>query len=573
MPSGSDGYEQIDRRQYLEYLGIGAGGVALAGCTGEGDNTPTPTKEETSQGNTPTPKPDEKRSDKTFIVGMGSKASTLDPHKATRLPEKEIVASFAEPLFRDNLQKEPSPHLLKDWEQNSDATQFTFVIKDGITFHDGESFDADSAVWNMNRIIENSPTAADISADMIENVEKTGSMEFSIEYAEPFPLLPQRLTTWNFSMVSKKAVEEAGDKFGTSVVVGTGPYKFDSWEHGTAVNTVRYEDYDWGPDFMVNKGPGLVGGFRFEHHPEASTLLNQLTEGEVHGSKSVLLAYASDIEKSQNTKLARKKFTRQAYLCPHTQKEPFNDPEVRKAVVNAINKTAILESAVNGEGYKIWNCCTPAHKNSLSEEKSKQLGQVFNPEKARQRLENAGWTNSEQGEVRTKNGKELAIDFFTYTIEREKRVGKAVAPFLERVGFKVNLKILEAGTLYKQVGDGKHDLLVMALGGTYSLSWLENALHSSRWFTQDSCCNFSIWKNEEFDSLVNEAKTEPDSETRVQLIKDAQKIALKEAPVVPIFGYNKIFGYKNEVGGVENWKRHPWWPVEQYNQRMELFLD
>lgn len=581
MPdNGKDNARYIDRRQYLYLMGVGGTSAALAGCSGAQENAETSAEttgggggggSETSASTT-TAAPETKRTDKTFIVGMSSKASTLDPHKATRLPEKEIITSFAEPLFRDNPEKDAAPHLLADYSMNDDATKHTFTLKEGVTFHDGEELTADIAKWNMDRIIDQSPTASDISPDLISNIEATGDYEFVMEYSEPFPLLSRFLTTWNFAMVSKKAVEEAGDKFGQSVVVGTGPYKFSEWKHGTAVITERFEDYDWGPEWLDNRGPGLVGKFRFEHHPEASTLLNELESGDVHGSKSVLLAYAKDIEDNPNTKLARKKFTRQGYLCPNCQKEPFTDPEVRRAVVNAVNKQAVITSAVNGEGYPIWNCVTPVHKNSLGPEKSKELGQTFDPEKARERLENAGWTNSKKGEVRTKNGKKLEIDFFTYTIEREKRVGKAVAPMLKNVGFKVNLKILEAGTLYKQVEAGEHNLLVMALGGTYGLGWLEQALHSSRWFTKGGCCNFSIWGNDEFDSLIEKAKKEPDQEKRAQMVKDAQEIALKEAPVVPMLGYNKIFGYKNEVGGVNSWTKHPWWPVEQYNQRMELYL-
>lgn len=566
--------ESIDRRRYLRYVGAGAAGVSLAGCAGgSGEGSPGGGSTGTdSDAQTPTASSDQKRSDKELVIGMGSKVDTLDPHKATRLPEKEIITSFCEPLFRDDGEKNPAPHLLSGHEMSEDATKFTFTVKDGITFHDGEPFDAAAAVWNLNRIVENSPTASDISGDQITNIEATGDMEFVVEYDTPFPLLPRRLTIWNFAMVSQKAVESAGKEFGQSTVVGTGPYKFDKWERGTAITASRFEDYSWGPDYLTNQGPGYVGKFRFEHHPEASTLLNELTTGDVHASKSVLLAFAKDIENHQNTKLARKRFTRQAYLCPNAQKEPFNDPEVRRAVVHAVNKEAVLQSAVNGEGYPIWNCVTPAHKNSIGEEESKQLGQVFDPAKARQRLENAGWTNDGEGQVRTKDGKELAIDFFTYTIEREKRVGKAVAPMLENVGFKVNLKILESGTLYKQVESGEHNLLVMALGGTYGLEWMENALHGDRWFTEGGCCNFSIWQDDQFDSLIEKAKQETDSQKRTEHIHEAQRVMLKAAPVAPIFGYNKIFGYKKEVGGVDNWMKHPWWPVEQYNQRMELYL-
>ncbi|MBP1986832.1 ABC transporter substrate-binding protein [Halolamina salifodinae] len=568
--------ERVDRRSYLRHIGAGATSVVLAGCTGgDGSETGSPTTSggpDDTDPDTETQAPDTKRSDETLVIGMASAPDTLDPHNINRLSAQEIISSFAEPLFRDNPEGEPTPHLVSEWEQNEDASRFDFVLEEGITFHDGETFDAEAAVWNLKRIRENSSVASDISASTITTVEATGDYEFYVEYEDPFPLLPRRLTIWNFSMVSPAAVEEAGEEFGQSTVVGTGPYQFDSWNRGTAVTVTRFDDYDWGADWLTTQGPGYVGEIQFEHHPEGSTLRNELTNGDVHGSKSVQLSYAKEIENHENTQLARKEFTRQSYLCPNCQSSTFSEVDVRKAVVHAINKEAVMRSTVSGEGYPIWNCVTPNHSNSLGEKESKELGQQFNPKRARELLENAGWTNSQQSEVRSRDGEDLSIDFFTYTIEREKRAGRAVAPMLERVGFDVNLEILEAGTLYNKVESGEHDLLMMALGGTYGLSWLENALHSSRWFTEDSCCNFSIWENEEFDQLIDDTKSEPDPEVRAENVKQAQRIALEEAPVAPIFGYNKIFGYKNEVSGVDNWTEHAWWPVEQYDRYMELFL-
>ena len=567
--SGNNSHTWIDRRDYLKYVGATGVGGTLAGCMG-GDGESSDTQQDDQQGdqNDQQDEMDDAEQDgSAFVVGMSSKASTLDVHSATRRPESTILSAINETLFRIDEEKEPVPHLASDYSRNDDATEFTFQLEEGVTFHDGSELDAELAKWNYERFLENSPSAYLLGP--VDSVEATGDYELTISYEEPYPLLPRNLTVWNTGLVSRSAVEEHGDQYGQATAVGTGPYQFDSWERGTAVTVTRFDEYDWGPDFAENRGPGKVDEFRFEHLPEATTLLQELTNGRVHGSSYVTLTDVGQVEDSPNTELLRKEYTRPGYLAINVTKEPTDDVRVRRAINHAVQKEPVIEAALGGEGYPIWNIVPSIAVNAVGEDEAKDLGEQYDPEKARQLLEEAGWTNDSQGEVRSKDGQDLNLTFYAFTIPRYEQMGKVVAPMLGEVGINAELEVLEAGTLYNNLESGEHHITTMAFGGNWAVNALEPILKGENTAAEGGT-NYSLWENDEFDQLLAKSKTHPDADEREQAILDAQRLVLEQAPVTPICAFNKIYGYKSDVQGIDAWTEHEWWPDQEWLNRLEF---
>ena len=128
---------------------------------------------------------------------------------------------------------------------------------------------------------------------------------------------------------------------------------------------------------------------------------------------------------------------------------------------------------------------------------------------------------------------------------------------LQEVGFKVDLKILEAGDLYERVLKGKHDLLSTAFVGSQGISVADmgRMLHSENLGNIIQWCHYS---NPEMDRLLDAARYAPTPEEREKALIDAQKLAAEDTPVVPIATAMEIFGYKKIIGGVDNYIKHPW---------------
>ncbi|GAB7093276.1 ABC transporter substrate-binding protein [Halolamina litorea] len=559
MPD-NDMHERISRRRYLQTIGVTGGGVALAGCTSDSPGTSTDTDGQDTGG--------EPSSGGTFVVGSSSKASTLDLQKATRRPEQTILSAIHEPMFRINPDLEPQAHLAADWTSNEDATEYTFTLKEGIMFHNGEELTASDVVWSWERFTENSPQAFLLKP--ADSFEANGDYEVTVSFSDPYPLLPRYLTNPLTGFTSQTAFEEA-DNYGQDIAVGTGPYKWESWERGTAVTVSRFEDYDWGPEFVSNQGPGMPEEFRFEHHPEATTLLNELTDGGVHGSSYITLTDTGEVENSSDATLVRKEYTRPGFLAINTQKEPTDNVNVRRAINHAVNKGPVIEAALGGEGYPIWSIVPPIAVNGLSEGTAQEMGEQYNQQRARELLEQEGWTNSSEGETRTKDGQELNLTFYAFTIPRYAQMGEVIAPMLNQVGFNAELEVLEAGTLYNNLESSNHHITTMAYGGNWAVNAMEPILKGENTATEGGS-NYSLWENDEFDDLINQAKTSPDEATREEAIAQAQELVLEEAPVTPICAFNKIYGHKNSINGMDNWTEHDWWPDQEWMNRLEFSL-
>ena len=568
--------ERIDRRRYLQYLTAGTVSVALAGCSGgTGNNATTGTGSgSTTNGASGSSTSDDGSGGSsspseggTFVVGMSSKASTLDLQKATRRPEQTILSSLHEPMFRIDGSKQPQPHLAAEYSSNDDATEFTFQLEEGVMFHNGDELTATDVVWSWERFVENSPASFLLAP--ADEFTANGDYEVTVTFENPYPLLPRYLTNPLTGFSSKSAVEEAGESYGQDIVVGTGPFKWEGWKRGTAVNVSRFEEYDWAPEFAENQGPAKVEGLRFEYHPEATTLLNELTSGDVHGSSYITLSDADEVEKATNTELLRKEYTRPGYLAINVTKRPTDDVLVREAITHATQKQPVIEAALAGEGYPIWSIVPPIAVNAIGKTEAKQIGQTVNLETARAKLDEAGWTNSGQGQTRTKGGEKLALTFYAFTIPRYKKMGKVIAPMLGEVGIQANLEVLEAGTLYNNLESGNHHMTTMAYGGNWAVNAMEPILKGENTAAEGGT-NYSLWRNDEFDELLTEAKTSPEKQARQDAITEAQRIVLEEVPVTPICAFNKIYGYKGSVSGIDPWTQHPWWPDQEWMNRLEF---
>jgi peptide/nickel transport system substrate-binding protein len=579
--TGSD--DDVSRRQALWRLGAGGAVVGLAGCAGDGTGTATGGAgtddggRGTDTGGTGTGDGGETTENtadsgggvQAFVGALGSEPDSLDVHSASRRPEAIVLSAINEPLFRVDPDKQAVPHLAADYESNADGTEHTVRLEEGVTFHDGEPLTADVAVWNLKRFAENSPYSARLGD--FDAIEATGEREFVVRYGDPYPLLPRYLAYWNVGMVSRAAVEEAGEGYGTDVAVGTGPYQFEEWNGGESIRVSRNENYAWGPSWLENTGPAHLETLTFRIIPESTTLLQEVTAGEVHGSPYVPLADTGAVEDQSGTELHRLEYTRPGFLCLNTRKPPTDDLRVRKAIVHAIDRDPVIETSVGGEGYPIWNLVPPIAVNALGEERAKDLGQQFDPGRARALLAEAGWRNDGEGSVRTRDGQQLELTFLAFNIGRYATMAKTVQPMLESVGVSVELRVLEAGTLYNDLSNSQHHLVTMAGGGNYAADAIEPLLLGENDATEGGT-NFSLWHNDAFDEAIATAKSSPDPEERRRAAIRAQELTLEEAPVAPILGYNKVYGNKTALSGLEEWKRHPWWPDRHYVKRLEFDL-
>jgi len=493
----------------------------------------------------------------TITEANGAEPTTLDVSKATRRPETTILNLICEPLFTMNKDLEVEPLLVETWEVSENGLEWTFHLKQGIKFHDGTSLNAKAVKFSMERNAEGNNSYL---IGPLQNVTTQGEYTVVLTYSEPYPLLPVNFANYRTAIISPQTVEQYGEDYGLKAVSGTGPFRFKEWVSGESVTLERNEGYAHGPSFATNKGPAYADKWVFRFIAEPSTLVWELQEGNVDISTYIPEDKFDSLIADPSTEIVTMAAPSIIHLPINSSDDnpPFNDQRVREAVGHAINRDAVIKAALFGVGNACYTLVPPTVL--FYWEGAEELGRQFAgyaPEKSRALLKEAGWIDQDGDGIREKDGEELKIDFFTYTITRYRRIAEVAQPMLEAVGFKVKLHVLESGTLYERVARGEHDLLATALMGRSLVSdILYSTCHSKYVGTLN---NWFVYTNPELDERLEAMMSEKDNEVRAQMTNEAQEIVIRDSIAVPLCMPLDIFGYDPErIGGVDAYMQHPW---------------
>lgn len=496
----------------------------------------------------------------TIIEAIQAEPTNLNTLKAARRPEMTVLHLMFEPLFTVNKKLEIEPLLVDSYKVSADGLTWTLKIKPGISFHDGSPLDAEAVRFSLEKI-QTGTQGIRIAA--IKEMKVVDPMTLDIVLKQTYPVFLTALSNPNVMIFSKTAYEKNPQDWGSKVLSGTGPLMFVEWKSGDRVVMKRNPAYKHGPSFVSNKGPAHAEEWIIRFIPEQATLIGELTSGEVDVSDYISERDIDRIKNSKDAEVIVDKSTVAVYININSSSEnkPFNDPKMRSALCQSVNTEAVRRAALNNVADPLYTYIS-SQTMGFSEAAvavAKPLVE-YAPDKAKAILEELGWKDSGKG-YREKDGTALEVEFLAFNMPMFKRIAEVTAPMLEKAGFKVNLKILEAGDLYERVLKGNHDLLATSLvvSSGVALDDLVATLHSKNIGT---IMQWAHYKNPEMDKLLDTALYDMDEAKRKSALAQVQELAAKEVVCIPIANAKEIFGYKKTIGGVENYKSHPW----AYNQ-------
>ena len=294
----------------------------------------------------------------TIIEAMGTEPTNLDIFRAARRPERTILQLMIEPLFVTNDKLELEGLLAESGSCNEDASVWTVKLKKGIIFHDGTPLTAEAVKFSMERHMKGSSGKFITVVKEIKAVDEL-TVEFTLK--KGYFLFLNTLSFARLGIVSPTAVEKAGNEWGSKVIVGTGPLKFEKWVSGDRVIMKRFDNYTHAPSFCSNKGPAYVDTYIIRFIPEPATMIAELTDGDVDLSDYVTGRDARKVERHPATNLIVSDSTAPAYLAINCDKNnyPYTDVRVRRAVSLAINKKAVIKAALAGVGGTLYTPISP----------------------------------------------------------------------------------------------------------------------------------------------------------------------------------------------------------------------
>lgn len=380
------------------------------------------------------------------------------------------------------------PGLAMSWEDAPDGMRWTFHLKPGVKFHDGEPFNADTVKWWVGKYRS---TENNYLVDAIGDVTVVDPLTVRFDMKRPDPNLLFSLTTGYTGIPAPQAYERLGKDYGVTGAVGTGPFMLQSFTVGQQTVLRRNPDYAWGPATSENRGPAKVETLTIREIADQSTAFLELQTGGVDGLLSVPLDFVARLQAQPNMAMITQPGSDVMYMAFNTARAPFDDPKVREAAALAIDQKSILQNMYHGIGQE-------AHSFLISSLKESDIGPdaiSFDPARARHVLDTDGWALGPDG-VRQKNGQKLEVALWTQSDTEFRRVTEVVQAQLAAVGIKGDISVLDAAAIKAEFRKGMHQLVVRSYNWANAdiLDWFYSA-HRLGY------PNLAMWNNPESERL------------------------------------------------------------------------
>jgi ABC-type transport system substrate-binding protein len=444
-------------------------------------------------------------------VGVNSDLDTLDPARirnvASLLVGNNIYSSLVR--FKPGSTTEIEPDLAKSWELSSDGLVMTFHLRKGVQFQKGfGEFTAEDAKFTIERHQNKATKSAFFQMyKAVKKVEAVDKYTLRLHFTAPTPAFLPTILTWRGGWIlSKKAVEKFGKDYAFNPV-GTGTYVFQSYQKGAKVVLTANKDYF--------RGQPHIGRVEFIPVPEASVAYAAIQAGDLDIMYTRNPTVFNRARKNKDLKVMFKPAmsVRSAYL--NTSRGPLKDVRVRRAIVHAVNRKAILEHVLGNTGRlgssilnpNTWTFTTDIRKYA------------YDPARAKKLLAEAGYA------------KGFEVEFLYPKQSPYQEIAPAMADDLRAVGIKANLIGMKFVSFIERARKGGYDMLVMGLTRPPD----PEIVLTTGYFgpNKPPGQNFSFY--DKLDKVIVEARHEVNREKRKQLYVQAQKRIAEDVPVFPFY--------------------------------------
>jgi len=509
-------------------------GLLLAACGGGTQATEAPVSEATEA---PAGEEVPAASGGVLNIGIPVEPETLDPGDAVYVQEQFILMNIFDSLLSISPEGELYPALATAWEPNADYSEFTFTLREDVTFHDGTPFTADAVKAsfdhiNSDAVLESGGKSLLQDHAYVETVV-VDDYTVTVKFGASYPLFLRDAARQWLSISSPAALDEFGADYGRNPV-GTGPFKFVQWDAQSQIVLERNDDYNWGPEFAGHEGPAYLDQIIFRILPEAATRLTAFETGEIliAGEPPALDAIAL----AESGSAAIQTFAQPgipAILMINATKAPTDNVNVRKAIILPVNQEELAQTAFQELGLPAYSVVSPT---TWAYDEAAASLYSYDPEEAARLLEEAGWVDADGDGIREKDGELLTVDWPDNPAWSE-AFNELLIGYLTEVGFNVQYRSMDDGAAYEELLAGNYTLVYMYWTRP-DPSPLRYLFHSENANGGGAWTNFV---NEDLDAALADADVNTDEEARKQDYIAAQNIIMENALVLPMFTVNTSY--------------------------------
>jgi len=469
-------------------------------------------------------------------------ATQVDTNAVFQVNLDEAGLYFHDGLFDWGPDGKVKPMLVKQKLTSPDGLTVTWKLQPNVTFHDGTPFNAAAVKWNLERKIQKKQSPYDLLP--FKSVEVVDELTARVRLERPYPALDAVLANRSFSMYSPSFAQKVGDDGLKTQQSGAGPFILTAFNPNDGLRLKKNPNY-W------QKGLPYLDEVYIRVVNDPNTRATMLASGD---ADVALLLSSPDFQRFKQAKGIRVlegPGSQQYYITMNTQRPGLNDKRVRQAFNYAVDKEGIVQNVYLG-GARVAQAifATPSLEGF-----SPAGAYPYDPEKAKQLLDEAGWKMGPGG-VREKDGKKLSVDMWTRkgSTPGDYEISELVQGMLKAVGVDCKLTLLEPATFNPRVSmppeKAEYDMVSMGFNApTGNVDYVLNMLYSSKAFPP-RYYNRAYYVNPEVDQLIEKANVTPKREEQYKLYAQVIKRVHEEAPIIQLVDLTQQVAYRDTVHGI-----------------------
>jgi peptide/nickel transport system substrate-binding protein len=532
MPVESFGLPEVNRRQLL----LGAAGLSalalspfLAACSSSSSS---------SAGAPSTANFSPKGGGKevaTLTWALFADPVSMDYAFAYDFNTNPVVSNMVDPLLRLSPEGQLQPALATAWKQTDDVT-YVYTLRKGVLFHDGTTMTAADAEASMNRILD--PATGSYLASFVGNVDSvkaTGPNELTITLKSPDALWQYVPATSVGSVVPAAFLAQHKDDIGKPGVglIGTGPYKFVSWQQGQQAVIAKNDKY-----WNTERAP-KIGQITFRVIASETTVIEGMANGEIDGAFNLSGKNLPALKSAPQMQIARSPSYFVHFMGLNVTRKPFDDLRVRQALSYAIDKAGILASTWGGDGSLCKSPSTPAMWSF--EQKTFQTAYDSLPgfstdiDKAKSLISAAG----AQGATAT----------ILVATDHEQDEGVAVQAAAKEIGLEIKLQRIPYTQLLAKIADTAHDYDGIIL--EWSSDYPDPGGTLFQCFESKNLTDYTAYENPKVTAALSRAAVGTDPAARAKDLSAAQAQIVADQSWIVFFTPYTNMPLSKTVGGYE----------------------
>jgi len=457
---------------------------------------------------------------KTITVGHSETIRSLDPYRHTSISCFAAHYSLFDPLIYMSDQGEFIPCLATSWEIPNPTT-YIFHLRKGVKFHNGKSFTARDVKYSIERLYAKEPAAPQLLWWPKNKPQVTAEDDYTVKFTLDKPFSPLLGSIWLLAVLPDGA---ADDKAFFEHPIGTGPFKFVKYVHGS-IYTVEAFDEFWG-------GRPKVDRVVWRQILESAARVAALEAGDIDLIPMGIPPEDVDrLRKNSKIVVQETSTTGTRFLVLNNAVKPFNDVRVRRAIWHALDIEGIVDAIMLKT---VGVAKGPMSAKTFGYPANPPGPYPYDPAKARQLLKEAGYPNGFKTKYLVYSGN---------VYPKDDEVALAIQGMLDEVGIQVEIVTKEIAAAIAQVYDDNYQIAKQGCAAATADFDLCAALH----YGEKARCNYT---DAELIGILAKGAQETDPDKRRAFYAKASDILKRDAPVIWLFDEKYTIGHSAKMKGL-----------------------